>query len=107
MGQKGDKHTNEASLSAELLLEKLDAIEGITSKKMFGGYGVFHNEKMFAIIDSKGHAFFKTDPSNEQEFIDSGSIRHTKMPYHSISEFTLQDTDRLIALARKSIAISK
>lgn len=107
MGQKGDKHTSEAQLSAELLLEKLSAIDGITSKKMFGGYGIFHEGKMFGIVDSKGNSFLKTDESNEVDFIKKGSSKHGKMPYHSIPEEALQSIDLLVVLAEKSISISK
>ena len=47
MGTKGDKLTKNAHLSAETLVDKLSAIAGIRSKKMFGGYGIFREEKMF------------------------------------------------------------
>jgi len=39
-------------LSAELELEKLSSIEGVSPKKMFGWHGLFHESKMFGIIDS-------------------------------------------------------
>jgi len=106
MGQKGDKHTNEAQLSAELLLEKLASIEGLTSKKMFGGYGIFHEGKMFGIIDSKGQAFLRTDDKTASEFMKRGSIQHSKMPYHSISDEILKASE-LSGLAREAIEISK
>ena len=44
MGTKGDKLTKNAHLSAETLVDKLSAIAGIRSKKMFGGYGIFREE---------------------------------------------------------------
>jgi len=54
MGVKGDKTSQDSVLAAELLVEKLISIGSITSKKMFGGHGIFHEGKMFAIVDSKG-----------------------------------------------------
>lgn len=81
MGQKGDKHTNEAALATKLLLEKLSTLNGLTSKKMFGGHGVFHEGKMFAMINSKAEVFMKADP----EKIGLGdSERHGKMPYFKL-----------------------
>lgn len=101
MGQKGDKHTNEAQLSANLLLERLAEIEGITSKKMFGGYGIFHNSKMFGIVDSKGMAFLKSN----LETPEKGSIKHSKMPYCSVPREI--NSSKLIELANHAISLSK
>ncbi|WP_370089904.1 TfoX/Sxy family protein [Ekhidna sp.] len=106
MGQKGDKHTNEAQLSAELILEKLSSINGITSKKMFGGHGIFHEGKMFGIIDSKGKAFLRTNDDSKTAFIEKGAEQHSKMPYHSIPDSIL-NSDNLIKWVEKSIRISK
>ncbi len=107
MGSKGDKHSEEAQLSAELLVEKLNSIDGITSKKMFGGHGIFHDGKMFGIIDSKGKAFLKADEENASYYLEKGSIKHSKMPYYSIPEGVLNTTSDLIKLAKISIEISK
>ena len=107
MGVKGDKMTNNSSLSAELLVEKLQPINGVTSKKMFGGFGVFHEGKMFGMVDSKGNCFLKADDSNRSDFEAKGSQKHGKMPYSSIPQEILEDTNTLISWARKSIAISK
>ena len=68
MRQKGDIHTNEAQLTADLLLEKLSSLNGITSKKMFGGHGIFHNGKMFGMVDSKGNCALKADGTLEKEY---------------------------------------
>lgn len=106
MGQKGDKHTNEAQLSADLLAEKLSGIGGITSKKMFGGHGIFHDGKMFGIIDSKGIAFLRTNDNTKQAYLENGGSQHSKVPYHSIPEGIL-NTSKLIEWAEKSIEISK
>ena len=107
MGQKGDKHTNEAQLSTDLLVEKLSTIKGISSKKMFGGHGIFHEGKMFGIVDSKGTIFFKTDESNQDDYLTKGSSKHGKMPYHSLPEDALKDQNALMALAKASIEIAK
>ena len=106
MGQKGDKHTNEAQLTADFLVEKLNSIEGLTSKKMFGGHGIFHAGKMFGIVDSKGQAYLKTNEETAPKFIERGSVQHGKMPYHSIPQQFL-NSDQLVGLAEESIKISK
>lgn len=89
MGQKGDKHSNEAQLTADLLLEKLSSLNGITSKKMFGGHGIFHNGKMFGIVDSKGKSFLRTNDETKPSFLKKGAEQHSKMPDHTIPESIL------------------
>lgn len=100
MGQKGDKHTNEAALSVEVFVEKLSMIKGITSKKMFGGHGIFCDDKMFGIVDSKGNYYLKVDNELEKEYVVHGAQKHGKMPYYQL----LSDMD-LITWAKKSIEI--
>ncbi len=107
MGQKGDKHTPEAQFSCEAFIEKLSTIKEITSKKMFGGHGIFHKGKMFGIIDSKGQAYLKTDKSTATLYIEKGSVPHGKMPYHSVPDSLLADSAQLVEYAKKSIALVK
>jgi len=106
MGVKGDKTSQDSVLAAELLVEKLISIGSITSKKMFGGHGIFHEGKMFAIVDSKGQAFMKVDDSNRADFEEMNAQQHSKMPYFSIPMEIFNDYDILIAWARKSIAVT-
>lgn len=106
MGQKGDKHTNEAQLTAELFLEKLQSIADITSKKMFGGYGFFHEGKMFGMVDSKGNVALKATDELAQEYLQMGSSKHGKMPYYTLPNNIFQSDD-LIAWVKRSIINSK
>ncbi|MEO9474699.1 MAG: TfoX/Sxy family protein [Cyclobacteriaceae bacterium] len=107
MGVKGDKATSEAALQAELFLEKLSSLDGITGKKMFGGHGIFCDEKMFGIVDSKGQCFLKVDDSNKADFETAGASSHGKMSYYTIPEDVFANNDALIQWAQKSIATAK
>lgn len=98
--------TGEAPLSATELVDKLSPIGEITSKKMFGGFGIFHDGKMFGIIDSKGGAFLKSDDSTKHEFESAGAEKHGRMPYYSIPSDILANTDLLIQWAKKSIDLA-
>ena len=107
MGIKGDKNTDASNISVEQFKEKLKSIGGISTKKMFGGHGIFHEGKMFGIIDSKGQSFLKVDDSSKTDFEKRESERHSKMPYFSIPEDILGNSEELIKWANKSIKISK
>lgn len=107
MGNKGDKLSEEATRAAEYLLHKLAEIEGLTSKKMFGGDGVFHEGKMFEIIDSKGVAFLKVDEASKLNFEAKGGHQHSRMSYYSIPEVVMADGELLNAWASIAIQSSK
>ena len=107
MGKKGDKLTSESSKSAEDIQNRLAKLGDIRVKKMFGGYGIFEGDKMFALIDSHGRVFFKVDDTNRVRFEEAGSEKHARMPYFRVPEEVLGDDDLLEEWARKSIRISK
>ena len=106
MGEKGSKLTETASKTAETIVSKLSAISNISSRRMFGGYGIFHDGKMFGLINSKGELFFKVDDTNRSEYLQLGSHQHLKMPYYSVPDKEFEDNSRLTELAKLSIAIA-
>ena len=103
MGIKGDKLTQSAHSSAEALVDKLSAIAGIRSKKMFGGYGIFREDKMFGIVDSGGTVYFKVGDQNQARYQDAQ--KHGKMPYFKVPEPVLNNTEELVVWAKESIAV--
>lgn len=107
MGRKGDKMTNDSMLIAELLLEKLAPLGDISIKKMFGGHGIFHEGKMFGMVDSKGKAFLKSDEAIQDFFEKQGCQKHSRMPYYAIPEHVLEDDKKLMEWATESIKITK
>lgn len=107
MGVKGDKQNQDSILCAELLTEKLKPITGISTKKMFGGHGIFHEGKMFGIVDSKGNSFFKVNAANKPDYEKNGAVQHSRMPYFSIPNQIFNNQEDLITWAKKSIEASK
>ena len=107
MGKKGDKLSNASTIVAEQIVERLAAIGGVTTKKMFGGHGIFHDSKMFGLIDSRGQTFFKATEDLKAAYEDMGSEQHSRMPYFSVPDSILDDQDELTSWANKSIEISK
>ena len=107
MGEKDAKLISAASEAAEDIQNRLAELGDIRIKKMFGGYGIFEEDKMFALIDSKGPVFFKTDETNQARFEEAGSEKHARMPYFSVPEEVLSEDDLLREWARLSSRISK
>ena len=94
-------------ISAELLLEKIGSISGLTNKKMFGGHGLFHQGKMFGLIDSKGVAFLKADEELKTALVAKGAHQHSRMPYYSIPTTIWNDPKELTDWANRAIELSK
>lgn len=93
--------------STERILELLATIDGVTSKRMFGGHGVFHNDKMFGLFTAKGQRYFKANETTITDYTDKGTEKHSKMPYFSIPQDIMEEDAMLIVWAKKAIKVSK
>ncbi|MFT7592178.1 MAG: DNA transformation protein [bacterium] len=106
MGVKGDKHISDAAETAALIEGRLNPIGDVTTKKMFGGYGIFHEAKMFGLISPKGAVFIKFDDSTLPTLQSLGGERHSKMPYFLVPNNHLESAE-FVYLVDKAIVLSK
>ena len=107
MGTKGDKLSSETGEAAEEFVTRIRPLGDISSKKMFGGYGIFEGGKMFALVNSMGQAFLKVDDTNRGRFEEAGSTSHAKMPYFQIPNFVMLDNKSLFEWTGEAIELSK
>ncbi len=106
MGTKGAKLTEKATSTSEWLEKSLSGVGIISRRKMFGGYGVFENGVMFALITPEGTVHFKVNESNLERFEKAGSQKHGRMPYYSVPDEILQNQNSLYDWAILSIKIA-
>ena len=106
MGEKGAKNTAAEAAAADLV-EALEPIGDVASKKMFGGYGVFADGVMFALVDSSGHSYFRGDRADAEELEGLGSEPHGKMPYWSVTDDEKADDEALLRRARAAFEIAR
>ncbi len=99
MDNKRDK-----TMAAQLMVEKLGSIKGITSKAMFGGFGIFKDGAMFCIVDKNGQYYFRANETNMADFENEGSVKHSRMPYYIITDDVFNDHEKLLIWAEKCIA---
>ncbi len=107
MGEKGSKRTGEAKASAGELVTALQPLGDVTSKGMFGGYGVFIDGQMFAIVDSAGDWYLKADDSTAPRFEAAGSAKHGRMPYWSVPADVAGDDALLLEWAGEAAAVAR
>lgn len=106
MGEKGSKRTTEATHAAAALAEVLSELGEVAEKGMFGGYGVFMDGLMFALVDSSGRQFFRVDDTTRPAYEAAGSDKHGRMPYMTIPEDVLADDGRLLEWGRSAHAVA-
>ncbi len=107
MGEKGDSMTGASAASAEALQRGLAPLGDIRLRKMFGGHGVFAEDKMFALVDSQGGVYFKVDDTNRDSFEAAGAPKHGRMPYYRVPDAVLSDEPALREWARAAIAVAQ
>lgn len=107
MGTKGSKLSVQSSQSASKFVERLLPLGDVSSKKMFGGYGIFEVGTMFALVNSGGEVFLKVGEANREKFDAAGAVQHGRMPYYKIPESVLEDDSELRLWSKEAIQLSK
>ena len=87
------------------VLESLVGIGALRAKRMFGGHGVFVDDRMFALI-ADDVLYLRADEHNRSVFEDRDMAafkpyahRSTIMPYHRVPDSLFDDAETLEALA--------
>ena len=97
----------------------LGHIEAVTAKRMFGGYSLYLDGKIFAMITSDTDLYFKVDDSNRAQYEKIGSKpfvysgwkdpkrKPNTMPYWHIPEEIMEDREKIEEWVRQSATISE
>jgi DNA transformation protein len=97
------------------VMELLGPLGGISGRAMFGGYGIWHDGQMFALLSSDSVLYFKANDSNRPCYEAAGSYQFAPsmagrepvaMPYFSVPEALLDDGDELRTWARAAIEVA-
>jgi len=86
----------------EYVMEMLQPLGDVTSRSMFGVYGVFEAGDMFALVSSDT-LYFKADDSNRARYEDAGSAQFKPMPYWEVPAEVLEREDDVEEWPRLSI----
>lgn len=107
---------NNSSFHDFVVHDLLAGVEGIRSRKMFGGYGIYRGPTFFALISS-GTLYLKTDPALAREFKQHGSKpfvyekkqgggtkRVSLSSYWSVPEDAIEDHEEFLRWVERSLA---
>ncbi len=95
------------------VLEQLARLRGVTSRGMFGGFGLYRAGVMFGLI-SGDELYFKVGAANQADFEErqshpftyDGRGKTVRLPYWRVPDDILEDTDLIAVWATKSHAVA-
>ena len=91
----------------QFVMQKLEPLEGVNSRAMFGGYGIFHEGLMFALI-ADDTLYFKVDQSNRAMYQEAESKPFPHgISYWEVPAELLEDDGKLREWAGISIKIAR
>ena len=98
------------------ILEQLDSVGPLTSKRMFGGVGLYAGDLFFALL-SRDVLYLKADDATRGAMEKAGAQSFQPYPdrlpgggtmqYYSVPADVLEDSDELIAWAKKAVAVAQ
>jgi len=96
----------------EYVLEQLGRVRPVTWRKMFGGVGVYADDRFFALLDNDT-LYFKTGEANRADFESRGMRPFqpfgpgTKpMDYHELPGAVLENVAELPEWIAKAVAVA-
>lgn len=95
----------------EFVVEMLQLFGAVTAKKMFGGYGLYKDGIMFALIADDA-LYFKADDVSRSDFIDKGlkpfiytkNGTQYKMSYYGAPDDVFEDIEVMADWAEKAFS---
>lgn len=84
----------------DFVLDQLRGLDEVEARRMFGGYGLYHDETFFGIIH-KGRLYFKTDEVTAGEYRKRRmkpfrpNAKQTLKSYYQVPVEVLEDGDLL------------
>ena len=108
--------TATVTTSADFLayvLEQLAGLEGVSSRRMFGGAGLYCEEYFFGLI-SDDVLYLRTDDSNRADYAARGAAQfrpyadrpQLSMNYYEAPAEVLEDAGELLTWARRAVAVA-
>ncbi len=98
----------------EYLLEQLAPLGTLRAKAMFGGWGIYCDERIFALVD-KDQLYFKADAETIPDFTGKGLGPFTypkkdgtlmSMAYYTAPADALEDQAELLQWARAALGVA-
>jgi DNA transformation protein len=94
------------------IVEQLAAVPALSTRRMFGGIGLYSSDWFFALIDDDV-LFFKVDDANREDYVSRGMPAFTPFPgqsslgYFQVPAEVIEEAEELTRWARRSIEVAQ
>ena len=93
------------------VLEQVAGVRGVTSRRMFGGVGLYSDDIFFAVLDNDT-LFFKVNDTTRPRYVKRRMPPFMPIPgkpamssYYQVPPGVLEDADELAAWAREAVGV--
>lgn len=94
------------------VLDQLAAVAALSSRRMFGGLGLYSGEWFFALVDDDV-LFFKVDDANRDDYVSRGMKAFMPFPgqpslgYFQVPADVIEEAEELTRWARRSVEVAQ
>lgn len=94
------------------IVEQLAALPALSTRRMFGGIGLYSSEWFFALIDDDV-LFFKVDDANRADYVSRGMKAFMPFPdrpslgYFQVPVDVIEEDEELARWARRSVEVAQ
>jgi DNA transformation protein len=94
------------------IVEQLAAVPALSTRRMFGGLGLYSGEWFFALIDDDV-LFFKVDDANREDYVSRGMKPFVPIPnkpsmgYFQVPADVIEEAEELTRWARRSVEVAQ
>ncbi len=95
----------------EFVLEQLAGVPRLTSRRMFGGVGLYSDDLFFGLLDNDT-LFLKVNDQTRPRYVRHGMPAFAPIPgkppmqgYYQVPPGVLEDHDDLLAWAREAVGV--
>lgn len=94
------------------VVDQLGALPGLSTRRMFGGIGLYSGEWFFALIDDDV-LYFKVDDANREDYTSRGMKAFMPFPgqpslgYFQVPPEVIDEAENLTRWARRSVEVAQ
>jgi DNA transformation protein len=93
------------------VVERLADVEGIRSRAMFGGFGLYSGATFFGLV-ARGRLYFRTTPATRLRYTARGMGPFRPAPHQTMWNYyevpaEVLDGEELVAWAREAVAAAQ